>query len=106
MNWTEIKKQISPLENKELTKLIGELYKLNSENKRFLAMRFSSPEAQLVDYKKLISKAVNPPFSENAKINFSKGRQVISSFKKASGDLEMLAALMLYYVEEANEQTL
>ena len=42
--WTEIKKELSALDSKELVALIQELYKLSPNNKNYLASRFA-PEA-------------------------------------------------------------
>ena len=106
MKWSEVKKEVSELEKRELVSLVGELYKLDTKNKRFFHTRFSSSSEILEEYKELISYAVNPPLSPNAKINFLEAKKIISTYKKAKDDQLVLADLMLYYVEEANQQTL
>ena len=104
MKWSEVKKEVLELEKCELVNLIGELYTVDTKNKLFLDTRFSFSRKMLEKYKELISSAVNP--SSNAKINFLEAKKVISTYKKAKGDQLTLVDLMLYYVEEANQQTL
>ncbi|MCK6624613.1 MAG: hypothetical protein L6R45_05495 [Anaerolineae bacterium] len=38
--WSQVKKQLAHLEAKELLEIIGDLYKLNQDNKVFLSSQF------------------------------------------------------------------
>lgn len=95
--WTEVKAVLSKMRREELLGTIDALYKLRKENKQFLHTRFQLGEGILDDYKLQISKGVNPV---KGQISFRNARQAISEYKKASGDLDGLAELMVYYCKE------
>jgi hypothetical protein len=105
--WTEIKKQLSAMESKELIGLIQELYKLSPNNKNFLSSRFASDQSRA-----LILEAAK----EKIRLHFfpkrgyadpkpSFARQVIRDFKKTTSDFSGLIDLMLAYVEVGTEFT-
>jgi hypothetical protein len=105
--WTTTKKQLLTQEPKELLKLIGELYKLNNENKAFLHTRCAPDTANLKNFIGNIKEAMDPPLGRNMAVDFNHGRKIISLYKKASpNDLKGIAELMLCYIECANNFTL
>ena len=104
-NWTEVKKQVTQLEQKEIIKLLADLYKLSSENKRFFDTRFVESSDSLKPYKKMIESALYPNVMRDENPDFKSARHVISTYKKAGGRLEGLAELMILYVETANRFT-
>jgi hypothetical protein len=107
INWTSIKKQLQAQEPKDTLNLLGELYKLNRENKQFLDTRFSSSKEVLKVYIEAIRDALDPPLNRDMEVDFKSARKVISNYKKArKDDIEGIAELMLCFVENANDFTL
>ena len=96
--WTDVKKALSDLRPEELINTINDLYKLRKENKLFLHTRYHLIESSLDDFKKKIAKSINP--DGNSKISFKDARQAVSDYKKALGDPEGVAELMVFYCEE------
>ena len=104
-NWTEVKKQVTQLGQKEIIKLLADLYKFSSENKRFFDTRFVESSDSLQPYKKMIESALYPNVTRDENPDFKSARHVISTYKKAGGSLKALAELMILYVETANRFT-
>ncbi|MCB5271967.1 MAG: hypothetical protein LHW56_08995 [Candidatus Cloacimonetes bacterium] len=96
--WTDVKKSLSGLRPEELISTISDLYKFRKENKLFLHTRYRLLGSSLDDYQEKIANAVNPLRAQ--KISFRAARQVISDYKKATGDPEGVAELMVFYCEE------
>jgi hypothetical protein len=106
-NWTSIKKQLQAQEPKETLKILGELYKLNRENKQFLDTRFSSSKEVLKEYIEAIQDALDPPLGRDMEVDFKSARKVISNYRKArKDDTKGIVELMLRFVESANDCTL
>jgi hypothetical protein len=106
-NLTSIKKQLQAQELKETLNILGELYKLNRENKQFLDTRFSSSKEVLKEYIEAIKDALDPPLSKDMEVDFKSARKVISNYKKArKDDIKGIVELMLRFVENANGFTL
>jgi lipopolysaccharide biosynthesis protein len=98
--WSDIKNVLAEQEKKELIRLIGDLYRLNTANKTFLHTRYPTGEVSLEPYKKIISDALNPPFpGGRRKVNFSAGKRAISAYYKATNDTVGKIKLMVHYVE-------
>lgn len=104
--WSTLKKRLSTLENKELLKLIRELYKLTPENKRFLETSYSSNSRTLNEFKQIIDDALYPDVMRNDDVDFRTAKKAISTYSKASGDKAGVTELMVFYVERANQFTL
>ena len=100
-NWTAVKKALAEMRREELINTIGDLYKLRKDNKEFLHIRFRLGEMELDSLKDKISQYVAP--KRNTKISFQKARRVLSDYKKASGDMEGLAELMVHYCAECTD---
>ncbi|MCK9309319.1 MAG: hypothetical protein PHH43_00040 [Candidatus Cloacimonetes bacterium] len=96
--WKDVKSILSKMRSEELISTIEDLYKLRKENKQFLHTRYKLVECSLDEFKLQISKGVNPAL--NGKISFKNARQALSDYKQATGDMEGLAELMVFYCEE------
>ncbi len=96
--WTDVKKVLAELRTEELINTINDLYKLRKENKLFLHTRYGLIESPLVDYEGKIVNAINPLKAK--KISFRDARAVLSDYKKAIGDPEKVAELMVFYCTE------
>lgn len=105
MSWSNIRKKLSQLPDRQLITEIRDLYQLNKENKRFLEMRFSSNvEADISSYKKIISTNICPDPPKPLKLSVAK--KAIQEFKKAVKNDKEMMELMIYYVEKGVEFTL
>ncbi len=103
--WSDIKNVLSEMEKKELIKLIGDLYRLNKNNKTFLHSRYPTGEMSLEPYLHQIRDALYPPITGRRRVNFSAGKRVISSYFKATNDIVGKLELMAYYVEMGTKYT-
>ena len=99
--WSQVKKQLSSLEARELLEIIGELYKLNQDNKVFLTSQLGQgTNTELVEpYRRAIKREFNPERGF-PRINLQAARKALNNFKKSSADPVAVADLMIFYVEQ------
>lgn len=99
--WSQVKSALSNLEQGELLNLIGDLFKLNADNKIFLASRYVNQDAQVLvePYRKAIRAEFNPERGF-PRLNLRAARKALTDFKKACDDPALIADLMIYYVEQ------
>lgn len=94
------------MDQKQLLKLIADLYKFSNENKTFLHTRYSVDGDKLGPYKKIIDENMYPDVFRNKPIQVAKAKKAISSYSMAAGDDMGHAELMVYFVECGNNFTL
>lgn len=83
-----------------LVRLIGELYRLSDENRRYLHSRLDNPATQLPRYRQLVAEALWPdPLRKNARVRIADARKAISQYQQATGDVAGALDLMLTFVE-------
>lgn len=99
--WLDIKKTLSKCSERDLLKLIADLYALSKSNKVFLEARFVKNDEVLARYKSIIKKCIAPhePWKNNQQISIKDAKKVISDYKKATNDTIGLIELMVCYVE-------
>jgi hypothetical protein len=99
--WSQIKKELAASEAKDLLEIIGELYKLNPDNKVFLTSRISRGDIEELQepYQKAIRREFNPDRGF-PRLNISAARKALNDFKKSSANPVAVADLMIYYVEQ------
>ena len=101
----EFKQALSALSRDELIKLVGSLYSVSPDNRRFLEARFALA-APLEPYKKIIRDAVHPDVMKGtAPISFAAARKAIGDYRKATGDQKGVLELMVHAVECGNAFT-
>jgi hypothetical protein len=103
--WSEVKTAIVGLGEKQLIKLISDLYSLSRENQTFLHARFTTGGDTLDPYKKIIEASMYPDVYRNKPVEVSKAKKAISSYSKAVGDPFGVAELMVFFVECGNSFT-
>jgi hypothetical protein len=105
--WPQVKARLVSLDEKELIKIVGEMYKLNADNKIFLTSRLglAVAEPQIEHYRRAICHEFNPERGL-PKLNVSVARRALNAFRKACTDPAVVADLMLYYVEQGVACTL
>jgi len=56
--WKDIRSKLSKCSERDLIGLIGDLYKLNKDNKNFLNTMFYNDESAITQYQEVISKSL------------------------------------------------
>lgn len=98
-SWKDIRAVLRKTDSNEVLKLVGELYGLHKENRDFLHARYLNDADALAPYKETIARHLSPAEPWKNPVKISQARKAISDYRKAVGDPENLAELMLYYVE-------
>jgi hypothetical protein len=106
MKIAELRYYLSPLSKNELETLIVELFKRNAFNKDLLETKIKPENEQTINqkYRKVIKDEFFPDRGE-PKLRYSLLRKAINDYKKISKKPDLLADLMLYYVENGVEFT-
>ncbi|MDR3180005.1 MAG: hypothetical protein LBT70_03850 [Holosporaceae bacterium] len=99
INWSDIKRNLSKLSPKDLTKLISELYALSPQNKDFLDTKFIGGNDVLEKYRNQIKEYIAPTEPWKYDVQVSKAKKVLGQYKKATGNDIGLLDLMISYME-------
>jgi len=98
MGLIDLKKELKKLDKDELVDLVVELYKKNKSVKEFFDFYVNPNEKGLFEkYRDKVFEAFYPKRGFGLKLK--DGKQAISDFKKFGTSLDLLADLMLFYVE-------
>jgi hypothetical protein len=93
-----LKNDLTKLDKKALIEIISDLYKKNKTVKEYLDFYFKPDEDGLFEkYKAKVYESFYP--KRGFGYNLKQGKQHISEFKKLGPSPELLASLMLFYVE-------
>jgi hypothetical protein len=98
--WTDVKAKLTDFDRAALLDLIRTLYGAHKDNQMFLHSRFGLGDV-LEPYKKIIDRWLWPDVLRNQDVSISQAEQAISDYKKAVGDPEGVAELMVFYCERA-----
>src|SRR5438552_15756148 len=99
--WTNVKTKLADFDRAALLGLIQSLYTAHKDNQMFLHARFGLSEDALEPYKKTIDRWLWPDLFRRQDTSVSQAKRAISDYKKAVGDPEGLAELMVFYCERA-----
>jgi len=97
--WTDVRGKLASFDRLGLLGLIQDLYAAHTDNQTFLHTRFGLGEDILAPYKETLDRWLWPDVKRNQDASVIRGKQAISSFKKAVGDPVGLAELMVFYCE-------
>ena len=98
MGLTDIKKELKKLDKDKLIDLVADLYKKNKSVKEFFDFYINPNEQELFNkYRNKVFEAFYPKRGFGFKLK--EGKQAISDFKKLGPSSDLLAELMLFYVE-------
>lgn len=103
--WSEVKRKIVNLDQKQIVQLVGDLYRLSKENREFLHARFEIGDDPLASYKKTIRESMYPNVYRDKPIQISKAKDAIRRYSKAVGDPLGEAELITFFVECGNSFT-
>jgi hypothetical protein len=99
--WEEVKAELASFDRAALLAVLKDLYAASEGNRAFLHARFGLGQDPLQPYKKIINRWLWPDVFRGEETSVSRAKRAISNYKKASGDPEGLAELMVYYCEQA-----
>ncbi len=100
-NWSEVKTKLTDFDRIGLIRLVQDLYAASKDNQAFLHARFALGGDVLKPYKVSIDRWLWPDVFKNQDTSVSKAKKAISDYKKAIGQPEGLAELMVFYCERA-----
>ena len=84
-----------------LLKLVQDLYAASHDNQAFLHARLGLGGNVLEPYKATISRWLWPDVFKNQDASVAKAKKAITDYKKAVGQAEGLAELMVFYCQQA-----
>ena len=99
--WTDVKAKLASFDRAALLVVLEDLYAAAAGNRAFLHARFGLDEDPLQPYKKTIDRWLWPDIFRAQETSISRAKGAISEYKKAIGDPEGLAELMVFYCERA-----
>src|SRR5271157_5445755 len=99
--WTDVRAKLDAFDRTALMDLLHHLYSAHKDNQTFLHARFGLGEDVLEPYKKIIDRWLWPDVLRKQDTSVSQAKRAISDYKKAVGDPEGLAELMVFYCERA-----
>ena len=76
--WSTVKTAASSLSQKELLGLIGELYRLSSQNKAFLHARFADQGGAMEEFKAIVAECLYPDVSRDRPLRVAKAKSTHS----------------------------
>lgn len=98
MGLTNIKNELKKLDKNKLVDLVADLYKKNKSVKEYFDFYINPDERALFDkYHDKVYEAFYPKRGFGLKLK--DGKQAISDFRKLGASTDLLADLMLFYVE-------
>ncbi len=100
-SWSDVKTKLSDLDHTDLTRLLQDLYAASKDNQVFLHSRFALGGDMLKPYKATIDRWLWPNVFGKEDFSVSRAKKAISDYKKAMGQAEGLAELMVFYCERA-----
>lgn len=98
-SWRSVRAVLNKVSHRDLLGLVGDLYALRKENQDFLNARFLRDPSTLAAYKEIIEHCISPAEPWKSPVKISRARKAISDYRKAIGNPEGLAELMIFYVE-------
>ena len=100
-SWNDVKIKLVDFDRAGLLALLQDLYVASMENKAFLHARLNLGDDVLKPYKVTIDRWLWPEVFKNQDTSVSKAKKAISDYKKAIGQPDGLAELMVFYCERA-----
>jgi hypothetical protein len=99
--WSDVKGKLAEFDRRDLIGLVQDLYAASKDNQAFLHARFALGGDVLKPYKATIDRWLWPDVFKNQDTSVAKAKKPISDYKKAIGQPEGLAELMVFYCERA-----
>lgn len=100
-SWSDVKAELADFDRAGLMGLVQDLYAASKDNQAFLHARFALGGDVLEPYKASIDRWLSPDVFKNQDVSVSKAKKAIADYKKAVGQPQGLAELMVLYCERA-----
>ncbi|MFG6441480.1 hypothetical protein [Roseateles sp. LKC17W] len=100
-SWSEVKTRLADFDRAGLLGLLQDLYAAGKDNQAFLHARFALGDDPIKPYRATIDRWLWPDVRKNQDTSVAKAKKAISDYKKAIGQPEGLAELMVFYCERA-----
>lgn len=101
-SWGDVKTKLADFDRAGLLSLVQDLYAANKDNQAFLHARFGLGGDVIKPYKTTIERWLWPNVFKNQDYSVAKAKKAIADFKKAVGQAEGLAELMVFFCEQAS----
>jgi hypothetical protein len=96
-----VKANLAEFDRAGLLGLVQDLYAADKNNRAFLHARFGLGSDVLAPYKARIDRWLWPDVARNQRASVARAKKAIADYKKAVGQPEGLAELMVFYCERA-----
>jgi hypothetical protein len=100
-SWTDVKAKLVNVDRAGLIGLVQNLYAASKDNQAFLHARFALGDDVLKPYKATIDRSLWPDVFKNQDTSIAKAKKAIADYRKAVGQPEGLAELMVFFCERA-----
>ncbi|MDZ7867122.1 hypothetical protein [Acidovorax sp.] len=100
-SWSDVKNKLADFDRPGLIGLVQDLYAASKDNQAFLHARFGLGDDVLKPYKVTIDRWLWPDVFKNQDTSVAKAKKPIADYKKAIGNPEGLAELMVFFCERA-----
>jgi hypothetical protein len=100
-SWSDVKTKLLDFDRAGLLRLMQNLYAANKDNQALFHARLSLGDDVLKPYKATIDRWLWPDMFKNQDTSVAKAKKPIADYKKAIGQAEGLAELMVFYCERA-----
>lgn len=102
-SWSDVKTRLAGFDHAGLTRLVHDLYAASKDNQAFLHARFNLGVDVLKPYKATIERWLYPDVLKDHRTSVVNAKKAISDYRKAVGQPEGLAELMVFFCERAVE---
>ena len=99
--WSDVKTKLADFDRAGLLGLTQDMYAASKDNQTFLHAHFGLGSDVLKPYKATIERWLWPDVFKNQDTSVAKAKKAIADYKKAIGQPEGLAELMVFYCEQA-----
>lgn len=98
-SWTDVKSRLADIDRAGLVTLLHDLYTASKDNQTFLHARFALGDDVLKPYKVVIDRWLWPDAFKKQNTSVTKAKKAIADYRKAIGQPEGLAELMVFFCE-------
>lgn len=99
--WSDIKAKLTDFDRAGLLSLVQDLYAASKDNQVFLHTRLGLGDDPLKPYKATIERWLWPDLFKQQDTSIAKAKKAIADYKKAIGQPDGVAELMMCYCERA-----
>jgi len=102
-SWSDVKTALKSKTTGEQIDLVRDLYRLSTDNRRFLHTRLLDPSVEFAEYRRQVADSIAPDPFGRGRISIAEAKSAIRAYRDASGDMAGTLDLMLVFVESGTE---